>query len=248
MTFDPTQYFKKLSVLDKGYIELCDAMLMDPRLKIVNAARVSYNKQSETYSEKDSKLVKFLYQHGHFSTYRHSSFTFRIKAPLFVFRQWWKYQIGSSWIHDDLDGIETNSVSIKIPDTSWNEVSGRYVELSDDFYIPDVFRKQSKVNKQGSEGEIDVLNDGTNVRQYFIDSCQHSYNMYKTLTDSGVAKEIARAMLPQNVYSECIWTPSLETILHFFEQRLKPEAQYEIREYAVKMEEILSPLLGDIYK
>ena len=72
--------------------------------------------------------------------------------------------------------------------------------------------------------------------------------MYKTLTDSGVAKEIARAMLPQNVYSECIWTPSLETILHFFEQRLKPEAQYEIREYAVKMEEILSPLLGDIYK
>jgi thymidylate synthase (FAD) len=73
-----------------------------------------------------------------------------------------------------------------------NEVSGRYVELSDDFYIPDVFRKQSKVNKQGSEGEIDVLNDGTNVRQYFIDSCQHSYNMYKTLTDSGVAKEIAR--------------------------------------------------------
>src|SRR5580698_2905750 len=84
--FDVTKMFRKIDVLDHGHVELFDAMILDPRLKVANAARVSYKKESKEYSEKDAKLVKFLFDHGHFSTYRHSYFSFRIKAPLFVFR------------------------------------------------------------------------------------------------------------------------------------------------------------------
>src|SRR5262245_44326874 len=91
----------KVPVLDKGYLELIDWMGTGPRLKIVNSARVSFLKESRTFSEKDAGLVNFLYQHGHFSTFRHSYFSFRIKAPLLVFRQWWKYQIGCDWVENE---------------------------------------------------------------------------------------------------------------------------------------------------
>lgn len=238
--FDVTKYFKKIDVLDKGFVELIDGMVTDPNLKVVNSARVSFHKESNEFEEKDKKFTRFLYDHGHFSTFRHSYFSFRIKAPLFVFRQWWKYQVGSNWEHDDL------STSIQITDTSWNEVSGRYVEFQPDFYVPDVFRKQSKNNKQGSEGEIDKLADGSDIKQKFEASIQQSYEVYKELVSAGVAKEISRFMLPQNVYSECIWTCSVQTLVHFFQQRLKDDAQFEIREFAYGIYSLLTPFMGSL--
>jgi thymidylate synthase (FAD) len=113
--FDIKKFFGTVKVLDKGHIELCDGMVCDPRLKIVNAARVSFNKEIKELSDKDIKLIDFLFKHEHFSTFRHSYFTFRIKAPLFVFRQFWKYQIGCDWVENE------NVGTIQIPETNWNE-------------------------------------------------------------------------------------------------------------------------------
>ncbi len=233
-------HFKAFNVLDKGKVELIDGSYGDPNLKVVNSARVSFKKESEEFSEKDAKLARFLYDHGHFSTFRHSFYSFRVKAPLFVFRQWWKYQIGSSWIHDDL---RTN---IEIPETNWNEVSGRYVSFEPEFYTPESFRKQSKNNKQGSEGEISTFSNGEHIATFFEEACKNSYISYQKMIDEGVGKELARMVLPQNIYSECIWSCSLQTLIHFFQQRLKDDAQYEIREYALAVYRLLFPFMKDL--
>lgn len=113
--FDIKKLFRKENVLDKGHVELIDGMITHPMLKVVNSARVSFLKEAKELTERDAKLIKFLIDHEHFSTLRHSYFSFRIKAPLCVFRQWWKYQIGSQWLENE------NVGSIEIQDTSWNE-------------------------------------------------------------------------------------------------------------------------------
>jgi thymidylate synthase (FAD) len=235
--FDISDFFHTLSVLDKGHVELCDGMFCDPKLKIVNAARVSYGKQSLDLTDKDIKLINFLYQHEHFSTFRHSFFTFRIKAPLIVFRQWWKHQIGCAWVENE------NIGTIELPDTSWNEISYRYTEFKADFYIPEFLRFQSKNNKQGSEGKISHLNNDEDPIFYFQESCQLMFERYQYLIQCGVAKEQARMLLPQNIYSECMWSPSLQSLLYFLRQRLNIGAQSEIREYAKAIGALIMPIL-----
>jgi thymidylate synthase (FAD) len=239
--FDVTKMFRKIDVLDHGHVELFDAMILDPRLKVANAARVSYKKESKEYSEKDAKLVKFLFDHGHFSTYRHSYFSFRIKAPLFVFRQWWKYQVGSNW-----EGEEEIGHSIIIDDTSWNEQSFRYTEVEDHFYVPQIVRGQSATNKQGSSQEEIISVGGQSPQDIIIQATNAAFAAYNRMIEAGVAKEIARLVLPPNVYSECIWTCSLQTLIHFFKQRLKNDAQYEIREFAWATYLILHDNIGHL--
>ena len=241
-TFDISQYFKKAPVLDKGYVELIDGMVTHPMLKVVNSARVSFLKETKELSTKDEKLIKFLIDHEHFSTLRHTYLSFRVKAPICVFRQWWKYQIGSEWVENETVG------SIKIPETNWNEASGRYVEFEPEFYIPSVIRVQSKDNKQGSAGALETLifskeTDYLTPVEFFEASCRRQYNDYRRLVELGGAKEQARMLLPQNVYSECIWTCSLQTILFFLHQRLKADAQFEIREYAGGIKSLISPFV-----
>ena len=241
--FDIKSHFKKTSVLDKGHVDLIDGMITHPMLKVVNSARVSFLKETKDLTEKDEKLVRFLIDHEHFSTLRHSYFSFRIKAPLCVFRQWWKYQIGSSFIENE------NIGSIEILDTSWNEASGRYIEFEPEFYIPDIIRVQSKDNKQGSSGKLTALASGVNPVDFFRNVCEFQYQNYKAVVDVGGAKEQARMLLPQNIYSECIWTCSLQTILHFLHQRLKEDAQWEIRQYANAVKDLMAPMLfEDIIK
>ena len=238
--FDISSFFGTQSVLDKGHLELFDGMVCDPRLKIVNAARVSFNKEVLELSEKDLKLIQFLHDHEHYSTFRHSYFSFRIKAPLLVFRQFWKYQIGCEWIENE------NVGSIQMPETNWNEVSGRYVEFQPEFYIPQEIRIQSKINKQGSDGKLSFLSDGEDPIVYFEQSCQLMYERYQHLIKSGAAKEQARGLLPQTIYSECMWTCSLQCILYFLHQRLKSDAQYEIRQYALAVANLVLPILKPI--
>lgn len=253
--FDARDLFGSRQVLDKGHVDLFDAMILDPRLKVVNVARVSFKKETQTYEERDRKLVKFLYNHGHLSTYRHSYFSFRIKAPLFVFRQWWKYQVGSNW--EESPEADHIGSPVIVPDTSWNEQSGRYVEFVPEFYIPSEIRKQSKDNKQGSSDEVlgtlQIFSDKqvgefeeVDPINFYRDSCLRSYNDYKTLVNAGAAKELARPLLPQSIYSECIWTCSIQTLLHFFNQRLKSDAQYEIRQYAEAIYSLLEPVMSDL--
>jgi thymidylate synthase (FAD) len=238
--FNIKNFFGTVPVLDKGHVELCDGMICDPRLKIVNAARVSFNKEASELSEKDIKLIDFLFKNEHFSTFRHSYFSFRIKAPLLVFRQFWKYQIGCEWVENE------NIGTIKIPETNWNEVSGRYVEFQPDFYIPKTIRIQSKNNKQGSDGELPALTNGENPVEFFEKSCNIMYDNYKYMVSSGAAKEQARSLLPQNIYSECMWTPSLQCILYVLHQRLKLDAQFEIREYAKAIAKLMLPIVAPL--
>ena len=131
----------KIDVLDKGYIELVDTLGDD--LTPVNAARVSFGGRSEELTNKDKRLSKFLIKHKHFSPFRHQHIMVIIKAPEFVMRQWYKH----------VAGIETTSSSVT-KDHAWNEISGRYVEV-EDFYYPEVWRKQSEDNKQASAAVLD---------------------------------------------------------------------------------------------
>lgn len=245
--FDVTAFFKRVGALDKGYVELVDGMVTDPCLKIVNAARVSFKNESTELTERDKKLIRYLIDHKHFSTFRHSYFSFRIKAPLFVFRQLWKHQVGCDWTEDD---AFTGVGDIVLPSTSWNEVSGRYVELEPEFYFPDVVRKQSKNNKQGSEGELDVLVDPIEgpmlASNYLKASCNEAYRRYKIMVAAGVAKEQARFIMPLNVYSECMLTLSLQAALYLVDLRDKPDAQWETQQYGRAIRLLLSPLLGSV--
>lgn len=248
--FNVEEYFGTLNVLDKGHVELYDGMVRDPKLKIVNSARVSYRKEVNELSERDMKLIGFMKDKGHYSVFRHSYFTFRMKAPLMVFRQAWKYSIGSDWIENDNVGV------IEVPETNWNEASGRYIEFVPEFYIPTEMRGQSKVNKQGSEGVIThipgyfkgtpALNRPTTAIEFFEDACKDSYTKYEAMVHAGIAKEQARMVLPQNIYSECMWTISLQGLMFFFEQRLKADAQWEIRQYATAIAQLIIPMFDPV--
>ena len=220
-----------------GFVALVDRMQVDPALKVVNAARISYEKRKDEFDDKDRKLCGFLWEHGHTSPYRHSYYTFHWKAPLFVFRQAFKYQVGSGWRTYEVDG---ESVSLEVFDVlfdtdkgcSWNEVSGRYVQWTPEFYVPKVMRGNPPHGNKQSSVALDPSFDHERERERMIDECRRNYQLYEERLARGVAKELARLLLPQNVYSQAYWTVSLQGVLHFLEQRLKPDAQYEIRAYA----------------
>ena len=189
------------------------------------------------FDEKDRKLCGYLWEHGHTSPYRHSFYTFHWKAPLFVFRQAFKYQVGSGWRSYEVEGAE---VSLEVFDTmfdtdkgcSWNEVSGRYVKWEPEFYVPKVMRANpSHGSKQASVDLPDEF-DHEAERQAMIDENRAAFERYEARLKRGVAKEIARTCLPQSLYTQAYWTVSLQGVIHFLEQRLKPDAQFEIRRYA----------------
>jgi len=220
-----------------GFIALVDRMAQDASLKVVNAARISYDKKKEALGDGDRKLAKFLWDHGHTSPYRHSFFTFHWKAPLFVFRQAFKYQVGSTWRKYEVDG---ESVSLEVFDgmfdtdkgCSWNEISGRYVKWTPEFYVPAKMRvNPPHGNKQASVVLPEDYDHG-GERARMIAECEQAFELYNQRIERGVAKEIARMLLPQNIYTQAYWTVSLQGVIHFLTQRLKADAQFEIQRYA----------------
>ncbi len=212
----------KIDVLDKGYIEVVDSLGDD--LTPVNAARVSFGGRSETFTNKDRRLSKFLIKHKHFSPFRHQHVMMVIKAPEFVMRQWYKHVVG----------IETTS-SHPTKDHAWNEISGRYVEV-EEYYVPEVYRAQSDDNKQASEGEVE---DQKGALQSWKDSIEHAKIFYEGLLRRGVAKEQARAILPLSQYTKVWWTASFQSIMNFIELRDEKTSQVEIQEYARALKEIM---------
>jgi len=193
-------------VHNAGFVRLLDVMGDD--LKIVNAARVSFGKKKDVFDEKDYDLMKYLVEHGHHSPFRHCKLTFHVKAPIFVMRQWMKHRI----------------------DSEFNEISGRYVNLEEaEFFVPEVFRKQAKVNKQGSEGKIE---DSKYVRNDYLFACHNAFDRYELLIAQGVCREQARCVLPLALYTEVHWTCSLQALAHFLHLRLDSHAQKEIQDYA----------------
>jgi len=208
----------EIPVLDRGFVRLVDHMGTD--LTVVNAARVSFGKHKDAFDDKDAELVDYLAQNEHTAPFRHAYLTYHVKAPIFVFRQWMRHRIASDF----------------------NEISGRYVEFrEDEFYVPEHFRLQAKVNKQGSEGEIDATRREA-AREAFLGACHQSVAQYKTLIGLGVCREQARCVLPLGLYSEVYWTASLQAVAHFLHLRLDAHAQWEIRQYAQAVRELTEPL------
>ena len=214
----------KIDVLDKGYIEVVDKLGDD--LTPVNAARVSFGSKSETFEEKDRRLSKFLIKHKHFSPFRHQHVMMILKAPEFVMRQWYKHVVG----------IETTSSSVT-KDHAWNEISGRYIPVQE-YYYPEVWRKQSDDNKQASEGELDDLQQKRMSLVYntFMNQVEMAY---ESMVNAGMAKEQARIVLPLSQYTLVYWTASFQSIMNFIELRDEPTAQWEIQQYAKALKEIM---------
>ena len=210
------------TALDKGYIDFLEQF--GDELTIVNAARVSFNNWSEEWANRDAKLLKYLWTHKHMSPFRHVILRVRIHAPEFVMRQLYKHVVG----------IESTSNS-STKDHSWNEQSARYVCV-EEYYIPEVWRAQSKNNKQGSEGKVDNQKEISSLYQSCLNQC---ITTYEKLLEEGVAKEQARIILPFSQYTTVIWTASLEAILNFISLRLDEHSQYEIREYARLFQEYI---------
>ncbi len=164
-------------------VELIDHMGSD--LSVVNAARVSFNKESDRVSSKDTKLIKYLAKHNHWTPFGHASAQFRIKAPVFVARQLMKHQVG----------------------LVWNEVSRRYIKTDPEFWSPDYWRQSAEDVKQGSSRE--AVASPSVVTHMFEDAQRHCEDSYKAMIESGVCAEQARAILPQSLLTEWYWSGTL---------------------------------------
>lgn len=207
-------------------VDLIDSMGSD--LTVVNAARVSFDKTSSSLSDKDIKLINYLAKHKHWSPFSHVFLQFRVKAPIFIARQLAKHQVG----------------------LSWNEVSRRYVDSEPEFYYPDKWRLKAENVKQGSSSETvpkeDVWCDMNNYQdswdgpadsephKYYIkDLCEDALHLYTSLLEHpGVAPEMARMVLPQNMYTEWYWSGSLYAFARVCQLRLDSTSQIEVQEVA----------------
>lgn len=226
----------KNQVLDKGFIEVVDSLGND--LTVVNSARVSFGKRKTYWDKSDERLVRYLAKHKHYSPFRHLQVQFHIKAPEFVMRQWYKHVVG----------IETTSNG-STKDHAWNEISGRYVPV-EEYYIPQIWRKQSDDNKQASEGELDDEQNKKAIH-YYETALTATMNMYdRLINDLGVAKEQARVILPLSQYTEVYWTASFQAVMNFIELRNEKTSQIEIQEYAkvlLKLMKETFPKITDIW-
>lgn len=220
----PTNSLDWIPVLDGGYVALIDHMGTD--IDIVNAARKSFNVESFLLDEKDKKLLKYLWKNRHTSPFEMVEFKFAVKAPLFVARQWMRHR---TW--------------------SYNEVSRRYTSDRLDFYTPhtDWIRSQSKSNRQASEPELD---GGIAFAASLSMMCvaQDLESAYYDLIDKGVAREQARAILPQSMYVEFVAKVNLWNLLHFLELRLDSHAQWEIQLYAEAILEMIENIVPETVK
>ncbi len=198
----------EFKVHERGFIRLVDYLGGDAR--IVQAARVSYGAGTKTVRE-DAGLIDYLLRNEHTSPLEQVVLTFHIKMPIFVARQWIRHRTARV-----------------------NEISGRYSEMKDEFWLPepDAVARQSKDNKQGRELEP-MPPDQAAEAIALLERGQHeAYAAYRELLDSGVARELARVNLPLSMYTEWYWQIDLHNLFRFLSLRLDAHAQREIREYA----------------
>ncbi len=198
------------NVLDKGFVRLVDFMGGDQRA--VESARVTFGSESKG-EEKDRKLVEYLLAHAHHSPFEHSVFQFHVKLPIFVARQWMRHRMAS-----------------------YNEVSARYTEVREEFYIPAEFRVQDKINRQGSVKSGTL--DNHQLLGIYEKSLDASYAAYRSLLENGVAREMARMVLPVAQYTQFHWTVNARSLMNFLSLRMDAHAQMEIQEYAKAVAEI----------
>ena len=203
--------------LGKGFVKVVDSMGDD--LTVVNAARVSFNKRSAVLKDRDKNLIKYLIEHEHTSPFRHGFFTFHVRAPIFVMRQWGKHQVGCSW----------------------NEVSLRYVKHDMGFWEPSSWR--SPPTGSAKQGSGDNIEDQLIATAIYSKAVDDAYRAYEELISLGVCNEQARSVLPMSSLTEFWWTASLQAVLRFLDLRLAKDSQSEIRDYA----EAIRKLVADKY-
>ena len=230
----------KIDVLNHGYVRLVSYMQPVPQeglylpddwsgdLEIVRNARVSYDSDWRTGEDegKDAGLIRYMYEHQHTSPFEAMVFTFEIMVPIFVTRQWHRHR---TW--------------------SYNEVSARYAELPDMFFVPDVHKVgiQDKKNKQASEFRDDLSNQEVSDLSLSISHhtrmMEEAYKTYQRRLDEGWPRERARTVLPVGIYTRFFATVDLHNLFHFLTLRLSPHAQYEIRAYAEAMLYLIEPVV-----
>lgn len=215
-------YRDGVPVLDHGYVQLVDYLGDDS--SVIEAARMSTGKGFEGW-EKDARLLEYLYAHGHMTPFEMCELVIEVQAPIFVVREWFRHRT-----------------------QSYNEMSGRYIQMPDLHYVPyiDRVQGQGKKNKQGSEG---ALADAFKLSyiEKVEDEQDQIYASYEAFIESGIAKELARINTPVSRYTRFRAKANLRNWLDFLRQRCAPEAQWEIRQYAEVVRQIVLDLWPRTY-
>jgi thymidylate synthase (FAD) len=207
-----------LHVLDHGFLALDGAFASD--LAVANGARVSFNVASQTLTEREEGLIRFLMRDRHGSPFEHGYFRFIVKAPIFVVREHQRHRAGHAF----------------------NEWSGRYSKMRAEFYVPDYVRTQ--VGKPGAYTFEPVAPDVREAARREIErQAGEAFAAYERMLDLGVAKEVARSVLPLNMYTKYYWSCNPRSLMHFCSLRNSEQAQYEIREFARAAESFLAKLM-----
>jgi thymidylate synthase (FAD) len=212
-----------IPVLDHGFVRLDDAMADD--LSVVNGARVSFARHKTEMDDSDAGLIRFLMRERHGTPFEHNSFRFHIRAPIFVAREWFRHRVGS-----------------------FNEFSMRYAKATDDFYVPEPDDVRSQVGKPGAYSFEPVepqVAETTRAEMRAI--YEAAFSAYERLVELGVARELARSVLPVGAYTEFYWTVNARALMNFLSLRNSETAQREIRRYAEACERFLEERMPVTY-
>jgi thymidylate synthase (FAD) len=201
-----------IRILDHGFVRLDDAMADD--LSVVNGARVSFARHKDEMDASDEGLIRFLMRDRHGSPFEHNAFRFHIRCPIFVAREWFRHRIGS-----------------------FNEFSLRYAKATDDFYVPDADDVRTQVGKPGAYSFEPVSPElAEETREELKAVYDLAYATYTRLVEQGVARELARSVLPVGAYTQFYWTVNARALMNFVSLRNSEFAQLEIRRYAEAVE------------
>jgi thymidylate synthase (FAD) len=186
-------------------------------LSVVNGARVSFARRKEEIDDSDAGLIRFLMRERHGTPFEHNAFRFHIRCPIFVAREWMRHRVGS-----------------------FNEFSLRYARATEDFYVPEPEDVRSQVGKPGAytfetvEAEL-----AAETRDAMREVYEQAFATYERLVEAGVAREVARSVLPVGAYTEFYWTVNARSLMNFVSLRASESAQREIRRYAEAVEHFL---------
>jgi thymidylate synthase (FAD) len=212
-----------IRVLDHGFVRLDDAMADD--LSVVNGARVSFARHKDELDDSDQGLIRFLMRERHGTPFEHNAFRFHVRCPIFVAREWFRHRVGS-----------------------FNEFSLRYARATDDFYVPEPEDVRTQIGKPGAysfEPVSDELAETT--REELRAVYEAAYRTYEQLVEQGVARELARSVLPVGAYTEFYWTVNARSLMNFLSLRNSETAQREIRRYAEACERFLEEQMPVTY-
>jgi thymidylate synthase (FAD) len=212
-----------IRVLDHGFVRLDGAMADD--LSVVNGARVSFARRKTEMDESDEGLIRFLLRERHASPFEHSVFRFHIRCPIFVAREWMRHR----W-------------------SSFNEFSLRYAQATDDFYLPELEDVRTQVGKPGAYSFDPVDPEiAQQTREELQGIYEAAFATYERLVELGVARELARSVLPVGAYTEFFWTVNARSLMNFLSLRNAEAAQREIRRYAEAVETFLAEKMPVTY-